>query len=313
MLHFIVNPNAGGENGYRLWKGLERRLNRMKTEYQVVLTGGRGDARLIAAELTSGPDAGVPGEETVLVGVGGDGIMNEIADGVRISDDLVLGYIPVKSGTDLARGLRLPRRASACLDRILARRDIRKIDYGVLDYGGDEPRHRRFLVSAGCGFEAGVTETLRLYNERGRLSGIPVIRSAADGAAYLRCLLNLKTVRGGLLLDGERRIELNHIFLMSALIQPTENGRKLAPGSSSTDGMLAVSVLHNASKVRQIGALTTSGFRISPNDAGVRMYSCREVKVVLEEPVPLHADGESCGRQAEFVMRCVKQKLQIIC
>ena len=29
--------------------------------------------------------------------------------------------------------------------------------------------------------------------------------------------------------------------------------------------------------------------------------------------MPLHADGETCGMQSEFIMRCVKQKLNIIC
>ena len=72
MLYFIVNPNAGGVNGYKVWKRLERRLVRKKTEYQVVLTGGRGEARLIAAELTE-KDPG--DEEIILAGVGGDGTM----------------------------------------------------------------------------------------------------------------------------------------------------------------------------------------------------------------------------------------------
>ena len=310
MLYFIVNPNAGGVNGYKVWKRLERRLVRKKTEYQVVLTGGRGEARLIAAELTE-KDPG--DEEIILAGVGGDGIMNEIADGVHISEKLLLGYIPVGGGSDLARGLHLPRRQGACLERILTLGEVRKIDYGVLDYGDDVPRHRRFLVSAGCGFEAGFTELLRIQHEEGRLSGIPVIRGAAEKAAYLNSLLNMKTVRGSLILDEARRIELNHIFLMSALIQPTENGRRLAPGSSSADGLLAVSVLHNASRLRQISALTAAGFRITPDDAGVRMYSCREVKVVLEEAMPLHADGETCGMQTGFTMRCVKKKNKFIC
>ncbi|MBQ7535049.1 MAG: diacylglycerol kinase family lipid kinase [Stomatobaculum sp.] len=313
MLYFIVNPNAGGVNGYRVWKRLERRLIRKKTEYQVILTGGRGEARLIAAQLTDQTDSAASDEEIVLVGVGGDGTMNEIVDGVHISEKLILGYIPVGGGSDLARGLHLPHRPGACLDRILASGEVRKIDYGVLNYGTEVPRHRRFLVSAGCGFAAGFTELLRVQHEEGRFSGIPVVRSAAEKAAYLNCLLNMKTVRGNLILDESRRIELNHIFLMSALIQPTENGRRLAPGSSSADGLLAVSVLHNASRIRQMGTLTAAGFRITPGDAGVRMYSCQEVKVVLEEAMPLHADGETCGMQAEFSMRCVKQKLNIIC
>ena len=61
MLYFIVNPNAGGVNGYKVWKRLERRLIRKKTEYQVVLTGGRGEKvgseRLSAAAPAYSPRA----------------------------------------------------------------------------------------------------------------------------------------------------------------------------------------------------------------------------------------------------------------
>ncbi len=315
MLYFIVNPNAGRENGYKVWKRLERRLNRKQAEYQMILTGGPGEAKSIAAQLTSfdfgEQDSGQ--EELIIVGVGGDGIMNEITDGAHLSERLMLGYIPVSPGTDLARGLRLPRRPEACLDRILTMSEIRWMDYGVIDYGADEPLHRRFLVSSGCGFEACFTDELRAHEEQDRVMGVPLIRNAAEKAVYMNCLRNMQTVRGYILLDNARRIELNHIYLLSALIQPTESGRKLAVGSSNCDGLLSVAVLHNRSRIRQFSVLAASGFRNTANDAGVRVYSCREVKVSLEEPMLLHADGEACGLHSEFVIRCVKQKLRIIC
>ena len=67
MLVFLVNPNAGGERGYRVFKKLERRLLRTKTEYQVYVTGGTGEARQLAAKLTEAPDD----KELTLVAVGG--------------------------------------------------------------------------------------------------------------------------------------------------------------------------------------------------------------------------------------------------
>ena len=79
MLTFIVNPNAGGEKGYRIWKRMERRLIKKNIAYQVLLTGGRGEAQAIAAELTADLNqrvreaAGEPAEPMTLVAVGGDG------------------------------------------------------------------------------------------------------------------------------------------------------------------------------------------------------------------------------------------------
>ena len=35
--------------------------------------------------------------------------------------------------------------------------------------------------------------------------------------------------------------------------------------------------------------------------------------VVLESPLPMHTDGESCGSHTEFTMRCIQRKLWYQC
>ena len=50
----------------------------------------------------------------MIVVVGGDGTMNEVVDGIVSCDMVTLGYIPVGTGSDLARGLRL--REDRCAD-----------------------------------------------------------------------------------------------------------------------------------------------------------------------------------------------------
>ncbi|KAB0578765.1 diacylglycerol kinase family enzyme [Fusobacterium naviforme] len=308
MLTFIVNPNSGGEKGYRSWKKLERHLIKKNIAYQVFLTGCRGEARELAARLTET----VPESGDVLVAVGGDGTMNEVLDGVHLSEELVLGFIPTGRGSDLKRGLRLPRTQRACLKRILSPRELRLMDYGVVDYGGERPEHRRFAVSCGSGFDAALTEDFRTFSLRHCTCGC-LRAAAARTALFLRCLIQGRTVKGYLLLDGVRRVELNHIFLFSAQIQPTEaGGLRLAPRVSNADGELTVCILHNRSKLRLLRILMLPGRRDPSAYAGVRVYNCREVKLVLEEGLPFHADGESLGIQKEFSARCVKQKLKII-
>ena len=308
MLTFIVNPNAGGEKGYRVWKRLERRLIKQKAEYQVYLTGARGEAREIAYQLTE-PGAPDPG---ILVAVGGDGVMNEVVDGVRITDTLVLGYIPTGKNSDLKRGLRLPRTPAASLKKMLSGGEIREVDYGVVDYGDDEPRHRRFLVNCGCGFDAAVTEVRREFVSR-HFMGIPVISRAALFLISCRALFRTRTVRGYVVLDEGRRVELNNIFLLSAQIQPTAAGLKLGAGTRNTDGEFTVCILHNRSRIQLLRILLTAFFRNPAGFAGVRSYGCRELRVSLEEPVPMHTDGEDCGEHSELHLRGVRRKLKILC
>ena len=152
MLTFIVDPNAGGEKGYRIWRRLERRLIRQGEEYQVFLTGAEGEARDIASQLTRDTS----GDCGTLVAVGGDGLMNEILDGVHISDSLRLGFIPIDKRSDLARGLKLPKKPAACLDHILSGSRY------------SSPRHDTHLCQC-----RGRGHALRVSENRDRMHGNP--------------------------------------------------------------------------------------------------------------------------------------------
>ncbi len=103
MYYFIVNPNAGWGKGGRVWQVLSGYLEKHQVEYEAYLTIGKGDAREAARRLTCGRR-----EELVLVGVGGDGTMNEILDGLCFGCPMTLGHIPAGTGNDLGRSLRLP-------------------------------------------------------------------------------------------------------------------------------------------------------------------------------------------------------------
>ena len=309
MLNFIVNPNAGGERGYKIWKRLERRLNKLHITYRVFVTGSRGEAAQIASELSMED----PAEPCVIVAVGGDGIMNEVLDGVHLSNRLVLGYIPTGWRSDLARGLRLPKTPGACLARILSPREIRTLDYGVVNYGSGELKHRRFLVSCGAGYDAQVTESIRRHSLR-HFTGTAPLGAAVSTYIGVKSLLNSHTARGYVILDESRRVELNHIFLMAALMQPTEGaGLRLGSSKRISDGNLSVCIVHTASKLQQLRIMFASLRKNPSKYAGVRTYSCRQARVVFEQPLLLHTDGETCGEQMEYEMHCVSGKLQFIC
>ena len=102
MYYFIVNPNAHGGRGKKIWRKLERQIIRSGIRYEAYQTEEPGDARRIAAALTADMQ-----EPATIVAVGGDGTVNEVLNGLAISERLTFGYIPTGYGNDLARGLKL--------------------------------------------------------------------------------------------------------------------------------------------------------------------------------------------------------------
>ena len=163
MYHFIINPNAGSGRGWKVWRAIAGYMDRHNIEYEAVLTNGTGEAREASRELTK--KAGKP---CFLIVVGGDGTMNEVLDGASFHGPLNLGYIPAGTGNDLWRSLHMPVNPVRCLKKQLYPRHFSVIDYGVLSYGKGEPFHRRFLVSAGIGFDAAVCQAARDSRLRSR-------------------------------------------------------------------------------------------------------------------------------------------------
>ncbi len=306
MYHFIVNPNASGGRSNKIWKRIERQLNHLEIPYEVFVTEKPLDAAVFAAGLTEGCR-----EPRVIVAVGGDGTMNEVLDGVAFCGPVTLGYIPAGAGNDLARSLRLPGRPSRCLRKILNPKYYQLLDYGVISYG-EKMEHRRFMISAGIGMDGAVCHNLACSRIKQTLN-----RLHAGKLSYwvmgIRQLATSYPVKGYLLLDGTQRVELNHIYFISAHIHAYEGGGfKFAPSADPCDGKLTLCVVHHSGKLKLIPFLVSSLLGHQKKYRGVRSYQCREVEIHTERPMPVHVDGESCMNQKDIHLRCIQGKVRMI-
>ncbi|MEA2972718.1 MAG: hypothetical protein QOG82_1176 [Actinomycetota bacterium] len=113
-------------------------------ELSVLCTTCRDHATALAADAAAG------GAEVVVV-LGGDGTLNEAANGL-VGTDTAMAPLPGGSTNVFARTIGVPRKlvkAAAQLDASLAAGSIRRMPLGVVN-------GRRFLFHAGLGFDAAV-------------------------------------------------------------------------------------------------------------------------------------------------------------
>ena len=148
---FVVNPISGTQGKKAILKCVEERIDRSIYEYQIVETQYAGHATQIAAEAAK---EGVH----IVVAIGGDGTINEIARSL-IHTDTALGIIPCGSGNGLARHLRIPMDYKAAID-ILNKGYQICIDYGKIN---DIP----FFCTCGVGFDAFVSLKFADSGKRG--------------------------------------------------------------------------------------------------------------------------------------------------
>ncbi len=159
MIDVIHNPVAGPRVVNRIER-IRSYLSSRGLPFRIRETAAPGDAVVMARE------AAFEGADTV-VAVGGDGTMNEVADGLAGSATR-LAFVPHGTGNVFAREFSLPESVEACLDLLSSGKTI--------SVRMAQANDRRFVLLASAGFDAEVVE--RMTPRQKNLFGI---------AAYVLC------------------------------------------------------------------------------------------------------------------------------
>ena len=313
MIEFIVNPNSRGQKGARIWSQVKEELKRQgKTEgrdYRLHITTRVSSASGIAAELVKNAKA----KPLTIAVLGGDGTLNEVINGLNPGADVVLGYIPTGSGNDFARSVKIGADIRTAVNHILNPCFYKNLDYGITVTGENETEQtRRFLVSSGIGYDAAVCHRL-LYS---RVKEI-LLRIHLEKLEYLLVgiaeIVRSEPMNGTLIVDGNRKIELEQARFVSAQIHPYEGGGFcFAPQADPSDGKLDLCVVNRCGKGKFVLALVCSLFRRHNLVPGVELIRCDCAEIKIAEAFPVHTDGESAGKSRTVRFSCGQQKVRLI-
>ena len=275
----ITNPTAGrGEAGRSLAK-IRKELGAETTERLTWLfTKGRGDAEQFAREAVARGD-------DLVVAVGGDGTLHEVANGV-MGTETAVGLIPFGTGNDLARALGLHGNLSRACDAINNGKTI-SVDVGTVEGAGTNGQ-RHFLVLAGAGFDSRTAQTV---NE-----GVKWIGGAA--AYVIGAVLTLRNFEPfdlEVTPDGGDTIKTRAMFVSVANTANTGGGMILAPGAVPTDGLLDICLVSEVSKPVLLYELTRVFKGDHVKNPAVRMIRASTVHIQADPPQPLLIDGEVLG------------------
>ena len=249
--------------------------------------------------------------------------MNEVVDGVKLDGDRVsLAFLPVCKENDFVRGLDKSYRTPINIQELLENKE-RKVDYGIVE---GSTRHRRFVVGAGMGFDAAVMNELlavrsdicpkeKTVRAKGKGSVFRFLFSQSGTLAYiyafLKGLRRAKQCKGTILLDGEERLEFSHILFLSIHNHPYEGRYVLGKGASAEDGYLDLCLVSTKHKSRLLRIMLASLFGGHQYLPGVHCYRFKTAEIHMEEPLPLHIDGENVGRQKDISISCRPRSLRI--
>ena len=272
MLHFILNPAAGGGRARAALGALQAELTSRGLEYQLHFTERPGHATAITRAL--------PGLEPVIA-VGGDGTLSEVVAGLLHDaphHDRPLGIVPLGTGDDFARGFALPvNDLHRALD-VLWHGKLETIDAGRLD-------GRVFVNGIGSGFDAQVASVVKLAPKFLPGPGQYLWAIIAE-------LARLELRPAHVLVDGQLVHDGPALLVAVMNLTSYGGGLRIAPTSSPRDGLLDVVIGGRFGKAGALGILPRLAKGQHLGHPEVRLHRGQTVRVEWAKPTAAHMDGE---------------------
>lgn len=279
----IVNPVAGASTTYRKWPKISSLLRHIGLPFDFQYTEGVGHAIELAREAANNGCQ-------LLVAVGGDGTVHEVANGILLSDDLnepTIGIISTGTGGDFIRSTGIDRDyVKACSSLIGTRR--RLIDVGVVKYRKEGQSHSRFFInSSGVGFDAAVAET---SNRLPKFLGgtIPyVIGLLKSLANYQNKSITIST--------GDKTESRRVLSVVVANGCYFGGGMRVAPLAAIDDGLLDIITVGDMGKLELLKAFPTIYKGTHIHHPKVDVEKTNQANIGSKEKFLVHADGEFLG------------------
>jgi diacylglycerol kinase (ATP) len=252
-----------------------------------------GDGKTLAARA----------DAEVVVAVGGDGTINEVANGI-IGSGKVLGVIPAGSGNDFVKSARIPTRTSEAVNVLLAGRTT-CIDIGSvvtnsrIGHSPSNSQERFFVNGVGIGFDAAVAEQTRHTRN---LSGVMLYLVAVLGTLrkYRPCQFHIE-------IDSD---SMSGRTLLVAIGNGAcaGGGFYLTPDAMLDDGLLDVCVIEAKSALQILNLVPKVMRARHVGTSGVSLQRGSRIHIETEEPVLVHADGEILGDVSRSITVEVKSR-----
>ncbi len=285
----IVNPESNKGRTRKRWAEIKEALRGFIKDFRYEFT----EKPFHATEITR---ASIKDGTDLVIGVGGDGTMNEIANGFFegkriINPGTSLGILPAGTGCDLMKSLRIPAGLKNALKTITEAPSI-MMDVGRVSFrnhNGTE-EERIFLNVADFGLGG---EVVKKVDDR---------RLQRKASSYVRCLLetmaHYRSKRIKIRVDGTSLPPGDYLIGAVANGRIFGKGMKVAPEARLDDGLFDA-VLVKGMRFLEFclhGWKLANGSHLGHPKITLLRGARIEAEPETEDPVLLELDGEQLGR-----------------
>jgi diacylglycerol kinase family enzyme len=278
----LINPIAGGGRATRHWAPVAARLATAGADVRVELTRSGEHAR---QEAQAAAGAG-----RVVIAVGGDGLVRDVAGGVVPGGGL-MGIVPAGRGNDLALALRLPADPDSLAELLLGA-EPRTIDAIEADRGtpGSQGTAAGGVIVPGNVYAGIDSVASEIINASRWLPALVAYRLAP-----VRAIAGWHPPVFTLTLDGVTSTLRAHTVVV-ANSGRYGHGLHIVPPALVDDGLLHVMTVGAGPRRAVISFLRQAGHGGHVHRPEVEIRTGREVTIAADRPLPVGADGDGLGR-----------------
>ena len=283
---FVVNPISGTQGKKAILKWIDERLDQSIYDYSIVKTEYAGHATQIAANA-------VQEKVDVVVAIGGDGTINEIARSL-VHTNTALGIIPCGSGNGLARHLRIPMEPKAAID-VLNRGHELCIDYGKIN-------NIPFFCTCGVGFDAFISLKFADSGKRGLLTYLE--NTLHESLTYQPETYEIENEEG--------TMKYKAWLIACGNASQYGNDAYIAPQASLTDGLMDVTIMEPFT-VLDVPSLSFQLFnKTIDQNSRVKTMRAKKIKIHRVNDGVMHFDGDPLMAGKELEVEIVPAGLRVI-
>lgn len=285
---FLVNPNSGVNHSRKaLLKDYAAQvLDAEKYTWEVIFSKSAGHLyELSKSAAENGAD--------IIVAVGGDGTVNQVAKGM-FGSSAVLGLVPAGSGNGLAHHLNIPVDIPASLE-VINKAEEKIID--TCSVNGE-----LFVSIAGVGFDALVAKKFAETKRRGFLSYLNIVTNEYTWYRPRKYKLNI---------DG-KIYKREALFVSFANTNQFGYNTIISPDASIEDGLIDVCIMKKVPLLLAPGIIGLLLTRKIDSSGYVEIIRAKEVSFTRRKNRPVNIDGEPVKLTPELTVKVNPASLRVL-
>jgi len=225
--------------------------------------------------------------------VGGDGTVNEVAQGL-IGSHVVMGILPRGSGNGLARHLGVPMKFASALSLL---KSSQVINMDTMSING-----KLSVNVSGIGFDGHVAGMFGKNGKRG-LAGYTKL--------VLKEFVSYKEIEAHIVVDGTPH-QANSFIIALANSSQFGNNAKVAPLASVCDELIDVCFIRKVPFTQMVGFAAKMFTGTLDRSSLVKIYKGKKISIQFPKPVAFHIDGEPQEPASKFNVQIDAGRLKML-